>query len=146
MSVYKRGETYWYEFVFNGSRIRESAMTNSKTLAREAERARRRDLELGVKGLSRRKRPLFPAAAKEWLATKLATLSPLGARYYRQYVAKLSHHFGNRLISDITAEDVAELQSRRKATDFPAVKSMPRSAHSAQDFATTDTGHLSPVV
>jgi integrase len=46
---------------------------------------------------------------------KLPTLSPLGARYYRQYIAKLSGHFGNRLISDITAEDVAELQRKRKA-------------------------------
>ena len=115
MSVYKRGETYWYEFVFNGSRVRESAKTNSKAVAREAERARRRDLELGVNGLSRRERPLFPAAAKEWLEVKLPTLSSLGLRYYRQYVAKLSRHFGNQLISDIGADDVAELQRRRKA-------------------------------
>jgi hypothetical protein len=47
MSVYKRGGTYWFKFLFQGQVIRESAKTDSKTVAREAERARRRDLELG---------------------------------------------------------------------------------------------------
>jgi len=27
MSIYKRGDAYWYEFSFNGERIRESART-----------------------------------------------------------------------------------------------------------------------
>lgn len=34
MSVYKRGNTYWYKFQFNGQIIRESAKTNSKTVRR----------------------------------------------------------------------------------------------------------------
>ena len=72
MSVYKRGETYWFKFLFQGQQIRESARTNSKTVAREAERARRRDLELGLNRIAKRKRtPLFPAAAKEWIEAKL---------------------------------------------------------------------------
>jgi integrase len=114
VSVYKRGEVYWYKFRFEGQVIRESAKTASKSVARDAERARRRELELGINGLVKRERPLFPLAAKDWLATKEA-LTPLGLRYYREYTARLSRHFGNRLISDITAEDVAELQRKRKA-------------------------------
>jgi hypothetical protein len=55
MSVYKRGETYWFKFLFQGQQIRESARTNSKTVAREAERARRRDLELGLNRIGKRK-------------------------------------------------------------------------------------------
>jgi hypothetical protein len=113
VGVYKRGETYWFKFLFQGQLIRESAKTDSKRIATEAERARRRELELGVNGLTRQERPLFPAAAKNWL-TKKTNLSPLGARYYRQYIAKLTKYFGNRLLSDITAEDVADLQNRRK--------------------------------
>lgn len=114
MSVYKRGGTYWYEFVFNGARIRESAKTTSKTIAREAERARRRELELGINGLTKRERPpLFPAAAKQWFDSKTA-LSPLGKAYYSQYVTKLTRHFGNRIVSDITADDIASLQRRRQ--------------------------------
>src|SRR5229473_3570266 len=49
-----------------------------------------------------------------WLARK-TNLTPLGVRYYRQYIAKLSEFPGKRLISDITAEDVADLQSKRKS-------------------------------
>jgi integrase len=117
MSVYKRGQTYWYKFRFEGQVIRESAKTDSKRIAMEAERARRRDLELGINGLARIERPLFTAAAKNWLAKKI-NLTPDGSRYYRQYIAKLIAYFGNRLISDITAEDVADLQSARKSEEL----------------------------
>jgi hypothetical protein len=27
MAIYKRGDTYWYKFMWNGRRIRESAKT-----------------------------------------------------------------------------------------------------------------------
>jgi hypothetical protein len=72
MGVYKRGQTYWYKFLFQGQPIRESAKTNSKTVAREAERARRRDLELGVNRIGKPERtPLFAIAAKEWIEAKV---------------------------------------------------------------------------
>ena len=61
MRVYKRGGVWWYEFSFNGSRIRESAHTTSRTIAREAELKRRRDLALSINGLVKRESPpLFP--------------------------------------------------------------------------------------
>jgi hypothetical protein len=72
VGVYKRGETYWFKFLFQGQLIRESAKTNSKTVAREAERARRRDLELAVNRIGKRERtPLFKMAAKEWIEAKV---------------------------------------------------------------------------
>jgi hypothetical protein len=37
MSVYKRGDVWWYKFFFNGQLIRESAKTNSRTVAKDAE-------------------------------------------------------------------------------------------------------------
>jgi integrase len=114
MGVYKRGGIYWFEFVFNGSRIRQSANTSSKTIAKQAEQQRRRELEMGINGLNKPERPLFQLAAKEWFAAKSA-FSPAGIRYYRQYVRKLSRHFGNTLVSDISADDLAALQRKRKA-------------------------------
>ena len=67
MSLYRRGRTWWFEFEFDGARIRESARTTSKTIAKQAEQQRRRELELGINGLTKRERPpLFPAAAKDW--------------------------------------------------------------------------------
>ena len=63
MSIYRRGGVYWYEFEFQGQRIRESAKTSSKTIAREAERQRRRELELGINRIAKRERmPLFSLA------------------------------------------------------------------------------------
>lgn len=45
MSLYKRGDVWWYKFWFNGQLIRESSKGNSKTAAKDGERARRRELE-----------------------------------------------------------------------------------------------------
>ncbi len=45
--VYQRGKRgfWWYRFRFGGRIVHESAKTASKTLARQAERQRRRELE-----------------------------------------------------------------------------------------------------
>ncbi len=115
MSVFRRGGIWWYEFSFNRARVRESAQTTSRTIARQAELKRRRDLALSINGLTKREPPpLFPVAAKQWLDSKTA-LTPLGRAYYAQYVGKLKRYFGNRLISDITADDIADLQRKRMA-------------------------------
>jgi integrase len=52
MAVYKRGGTWSYEFIFAGKRVRESAKTSRKTVAIEAERQRRLDLEKTLAGMS----------------------------------------------------------------------------------------------
>lgn len=71
MSVYRRGEVWCYKFRLNGQPIRESAQTDLKTVAREAERVRRRELELAVNRIPRRERaPLLALAAKQWLESK----------------------------------------------------------------------------
>ena len=113
MSVYKRGETYWFKFLFQGQQIRESARTNSKTVAREAERARRRDLELGLNRIGKKKRtPLFPTAAKEWIEAKVGK-SESTLRSYRQYVDSLTSEFKDRLVCDIDISDIRTLQRKR---------------------------------
>jgi integrase len=113
MSVYKRGQTYWYKFLFQGQLIRDSAKTNSKTVAREAERARRRELELAVNRIPKRDRtPLFGIAAREWLASK-NTLAPKSLERFQHHVVTLTVEFGQRLICDVTADDVLRLRSKR---------------------------------
>jgi integrase len=115
MGVYRRGETWWYEFVFNGGRIRESAKTNSKTIARDAEKSRRRELELGINGLARRERPpLFRLATDQWLGS-LNGLAEKTLAAYRQYARSLSGEFRDRLICDIGLDDIVRLQRRRIA-------------------------------
>jgi integrase len=114
VSVYKRGNVWWYKFKFNGQDIRDSAKTGDKTLAREAERARRRELERSFNRIPKRERmPLFSAAAEQWLATK-SPRSEHTVFHYRQYVDSLSARFGKRLVCDITADDIADLQEHRE--------------------------------
>jgi integrase len=51
MAVFERSGNYYYEFIFDGQRIRESAKTTRKTIAIEAEKQRRRALERNRAGL-----------------------------------------------------------------------------------------------
>jgi hypothetical protein len=51
MAVFRRGKIWWYEFIFAGRRVRESAKTSSKTVAKDSEKQRHRDLEKGFNGL-----------------------------------------------------------------------------------------------
>src|ERR1019366_3413179 len=51
MALSKRGNVWWYEFLFARRRVRESAKTTSKTMAKQAEKNRRRELERGFNGV-----------------------------------------------------------------------------------------------
>jgi hypothetical protein len=55
MAVFKRGGVWWYKFYFVGQFIRESAKTTSKTVAKDAENQRRRELEQGYHNLPQRR-------------------------------------------------------------------------------------------
>ena len=71
MAVFKRGGVWWYKFYFAGQFIRESSKSTSKTVARDAENQRRRELEQGYHNL-RQKREirirLLRDIADEYLA------------------------------------------------------------------------------
>src|SRR5262245_37907959 len=72
---YPGKKTWWFEFHFAGQKIRDSAKTRSKTMARRAEQKRRSELEEGYHGLRKRVPPrLFSVAAEEWLELKKPTL------------------------------------------------------------------------
>jgi hypothetical protein len=47
MALFKRGGVWWYKFYFAGQPIRESSKSTSKTIAKNAEQQRRRELETG---------------------------------------------------------------------------------------------------
>ena len=63
--IYKRGKqgTYWIRFRFGGRFVHESAKTTSKTLAREAERQRRKQLEEKWNRIEKRSLPPTLTAA-----------------------------------------------------------------------------------
>jgi integrase len=114
MSLYKRGDVWWYKFRFAGQVVRESSKSESKTVAKDAERARRRELEESWNQIKRRKLPpLFSVAAADWLKTRTG-IAPTTERSYRLAISHLTEDLGKQLLCDISAEDLAAYQTRRK--------------------------------
>ena len=117
MSVYKRGRIYWYEFEFAGSRIRESTRTNSKRVAEEAERKRRRDLELGINRITRpQATPLFKVAAQGVIEDKRRRRARNTGELYKYALKPIVEAFGGKLVCDISPEEIRSYQTRRLAT------------------------------
>jgi integrase len=113
VSVFKRGDVWWYKFWFNGQLIRESSKSHSKTVAKDAEHARRRELEQAYNHIPKRQRmPLFSQAAELWLASK-AGLAEKSRERYEQCVEHLKGEFGKQLVCDVDANDVAEYRHKR---------------------------------
>jgi len=114
VSLYKRGDVWWYKFRFGGQVIRESSKSESKTVAKDAERVRRRELEESWNQIKRRKLPpLFSVAADDWLKTRTG-IAPSTERSYRLAISQLKTDFGKQLLCDLSGQDLAAYQTRRK--------------------------------
>ncbi len=115
--IYRRGKkgTYWFRFRFAGRFVHESARTMSKTLAREAERQRRRELERNWNRIDKRSLPpTFTEAAKRWLEKRAS----LASNTLETYVGALKHVracLGTMLVCDIEARDIVGYQKARLA-------------------------------
>jgi hypothetical protein len=55
MSIYKRGEVYWYKFMWQGRLVRESTKQGNDKVARQMEAAHRTSLAKGEVGLREKK-------------------------------------------------------------------------------------------
>jgi integrase len=114
VSLYRRGDVWWYKFRFAGQMVRESSKSESKTVAKDAERARRRELEESWNQIKRRKLPpLFSIAAEDWLKTRTG-IAPSTERSYKLAISHLKSEFGKQLLCDLSGEDLAAYQTRRK--------------------------------
>jgi integrase len=114
MSLYKRGGIWWFKLKFCGQTIRESTKSNSRTVARAAEHARRRELEQGFNRIERQRvAQLFSVAAERWLAEKVAHLAPRSVAIERANLKHLNPFFGKMLICDIRGEDISCYQAGR---------------------------------
>jgi integrase len=117
MSIYRRGKVWWYKFWFNGQPIRESSKSTSKTIAKDAERARRRELERAYNRIPKRiSIPLFRRAADEWLSAVKPHLADRTQNIYDVAIrCHLKPVFGLLLLCDIEASRISAYQARRKA-------------------------------
>ncbi len=92
MAIYKRGETYWYEFQFNGERIQASAQTTNKDAARTIAAAHRVRLAKGEAGI--RERPPVPtledfAPRFESAIVTLCAEKPATVSFYKEKLRRL---------------------------------------------------------
>ena len=117
--IYQRGKnkTYWFRFRFAGRFVHESARTKSKTLARDAERQRRRELEEKWNRIERRTLPpRFGLAATQWLEEAKPHLAERTNDIYDVAIrCHLKPALGSLLLCDIDAREIAAYQARRKA-------------------------------
>ena len=114
MSVFKRGNIWWYEFWFSGRRIQESSKSTSKTIAKQAEQNRRRELEKGYNNIQDvRQQLILPLreVAKEYLTSY--ALRHRSATYAECAAKHLNVHLGDRMIVDINEKAVREYQDER---------------------------------
>jgi integrase len=115
--LYQRGKkkTWWYRFRFGGRIVHESAKTTSKTVARDAERQRRRQLEESWNRIKKRTLPpTFERASREWLENR-ASIEASTRETYQHALKHLLAFFSNWLICDIEARDVTAYKEHRRA-------------------------------
>ena len=106
--------TCGYAFKFAGRRIHESAKTESKVVAQEAERQCRRRLEETFSTLEKRQLPpTFDRATDEWLTLKSVTLSPRSVQIEQANLIHLLPKFGRLLITDINGMNIGKYQQGR---------------------------------
>src|SRR4051794_6118992 len=124
MSLFKRGDVYWYEFVAGGKRYRKSTNLRNQRVAGEIERAFRTALAKGQVGITERKPvPGFRAEMKaflEWSEKEHATHPATHRRYLVSSVALL-RYFKDAALDTITPEDVERFKTIRSC-EFKTVR------------------------
>jgi hypothetical protein len=77
MSLFRRGDVWWHEFWFAVRRIQESSKSPSKTVAKNAEQKRRRELEEGFNS--------FIDTRQE----RIRTFGDMAEEYFKSYKLRL---------------------------------------------------------
>lgn len=115
MSLYKRGYVWWYKFRFAGQVIRESSKSESKTVARDAQRERRSELARTYNHIPKRIRiPLFSRAADDWFETVKPHIADRTRNIYDVALrCHLKPALGGLLLCDIDADRIASYQADR---------------------------------
>jgi integrase len=120
MALYKRGDVWWYEFVFSGKRIRESTKQGNKRVAEQMAAARRTQLAKGEVGI--KDRPAAPQfgtfAEKEFLpfVEQQKRGKPNTVAFYRSMVRNLkaSAAFWKKPLDEIETADLTAYIARRQ--------------------------------
>src|SRR5437764_15344466 len=114
MAVYRRGEVWWYKFRFANRIIRESAKTASKTVARDAEKKRHRELEERYNDIAdnreERVQSVDAVAAAYLEGYKLKHRAGAFAEYA---IGHVTRHLGKKMVVDISDDTIKAYQVSR---------------------------------
>ncbi len=108
-------KVWYYEFTFAGRLIKESAKTTSKTVAKLAEQARRRELEKGFNGVTdeRQERIRSIAELASGFVTDYCVRQPKSALFARHALAHIVRLTGNLMAVDVTDRTIVKYQTDR---------------------------------
>lgn len=107
--IYKRGNVYWFKFVYNGVRYRESTHLTNKTEAMRMEARRKTEIVLGK---TRKEAPPFSVFAKEFLTWSKAQNKPSTHKRYRVSSKPLLRFFQQK-VSELDAASVEKFKVSR---------------------------------
>ena len=115
MSLFPRGDIWWYEFWFAGRRIRESSKSPSKTVAKNAEQKRKRELEQGFNNfadLRQERIRTFSDKAEEYFGASKIRL-PQSARFAEYAADHLKRILGGKMLVDFNETAVIHYKNAR---------------------------------
>ncbi|MBV8069953.1 MAG: tyrosine-type recombinase/integrase [Acidobacteriaceae bacterium] len=111
----KHTRVWYYKFVFAGRLIKESAKTTSKTVAKEAEKKRRRELEEGFNGLSDSRDDRIRSLgelAKTFLKD-YKVRQPKSATFAKYAIEHIQETLGHVMVVDINSRTILDYQTER---------------------------------
>src|SRR5918912_514000 len=116
MAIYKRGDVYWFEFIFEGRRIRRSTKQSNRRVAREIESAYRTKLAKREVGIEDPKPiPTFSQAMKDFLTWSEQEHSAHPNTHVRYVTSSkvLKRYFRDTPLDRINPEDVEKYKLQR---------------------------------
>jgi hypothetical protein len=115
MSLFQRGDIWWYEFWFAGRRIRESSKSPSKTLAKMAEKNRRRELEEGFNNFAdaRRERVRTIGEIADDFFEEYTLRLPQSATFAEYAIRHIKRLVGDKMLVDMNEASVIKYQNDR---------------------------------
>jgi integrase len=114
MAIFSRGKIWWYKFYFAGQFIRESSKSTSKTVAKNAENQRRRELEQGFNNVQTKREIRIRQlrdVAEDYLADY--RLRFRGVTFAEYAIGHVVRHLGEKLLIDIDETTVLAYQTVR---------------------------------
>lgn len=120
MSIYKRGEVYWYKFMWKGDLVRESTKQGNDKVARQMEAAHRTSLAKGEVGIrEKRTAPTLIEFCEKrfepWVQSTTAKKAWLDFYRVGLRAIKSCRSLASLKLDEITSERITEFGTYRRA-------------------------------